>query len=128
MKNKFNIVILPLFILTIFTISCANPTALKPTAHARAENSSENEQVKPPHMGMTKAQVRERYGRPVSINSTSSGEVWFYMIDRWDFRGAIPGYGIYHNLTKKNRSATISFGPNGRVRDYSWNENSVIGL
>lgn len=71
---------------------------------------------------MTKAQVRAKYGRPVSMSVSSRGETWAYAFNNFDGTAFIPFYGGVHQAFKKRNSSVIFFDANGRVRDFNWNE------
>ncbi|MEQ1936397.1 MAG: outer membrane protein assembly factor BamE, partial [Fimbriimonadaceae bacterium] len=79
--------------------------------------------------GMTKAQVRARYGTPVNISSSSSsrGEVWTYMFNNFDGRIFIPYYGLAHHALRQRHSGVIQFNAAGRVSEFQWNESNPVG-
>ena len=76
---------------------------------------------------MTKAQVRAKYGTPVSVSSSTRGETWAYVFNNWDGRSLIPYYGAFHSAFKQRHNGVIHFDGNGRVRDYNWNETNPVG-
>lgn len=85
--------------------------------------------MRPPTKGMTKAQVRARYGKPLSVTQTGSGETWFYAFDRLGMGHAIiPLYAAIHAHTTRNRSAHIIFDDSGRVKNFVWNEAPMHGM
>ena len=74
----------------------------------------------PPTVGMTKSQVRTKYGAPDSVYSTPNGESWTY-----DFQAPrglllIPGYGASQmfNTTKNNHLLVVFRGD--RVKTYNF--------
>ena len=91
------------------------PAKSKPVAH-------EEDRTRPPRLGMTKEQVRARYGRPVNVSSSSRGESWSYVIDGFDGTAFIPFYGPVHDAVRKRHGGVIFFDANGRVKDFTWNE------
>lgn len=74
----------------------------------------------PPHVGMTKEQVRNAYGKPSDINVTDAGEEWVYNPNAAKGLDFVPYYGLAHQITKKRRGGSILFSPDGRVRDFRW--------
>ena len=92
-------------------------------APAKAKPAPQNEdRTRPPRLGMSKEQVRARYGRPVNVSSSSRGESWSYVIDGFDGTAFIPFYGPVHNAVRKRHGGVIFFDANGRVKDFTWNE------
>ena len=76
---------------------------------------------RPPHMGMSREEVRARYGRPMNVSTSSRGEAWTYMFDAFDGTAFIPFYGPVHNAVRQRRGGVIFFNANGRVKDFNWN-------
>ena len=75
----------------------------------------------PPRMGMSKEEVRARYGRPVNVSMSSRGEAWSYVFNAFDGTAFIPFYGPVHDAVRQRRGGVIFFGANGRVKDFNWN-------
>ncbi len=71
----------------------------------------------PPSIGMTRAQVRARYGGPKWTQNSPRGETWSYTFDAWKFR--IP----YYNLAAKMKTGMVTFNAAGRVTDYQWGQS-----
>lgn len=69
-----------------------------------------------PSVGMTRAQVLERYGDPRKIVQTAKGEVWHYRA-RTRGRDFVPVYGAF---TAQRKGGTIGFDAHGRVSAYDW--------
>ena len=61
----------------------------------------------------TKDQVRERFGRPTSINHFNGQEMWTYNLTQIDPLSVMVGAGTYRNLTITYRGDI--------VRDYTYN-------
>ena len=96
------------------------------TVKGRSE-AEQDDGSTPPRVGMTKEQVRARYGRPFSVSVTSRGETWAYVFNNFDGTAFIPFYGEIHEQFKKRNSSTIFFGANGRVKEFSWNQTDPSG-
>lgn len=96
---------------------------------AAQEEAAEEQEAgaTPPSIGMTKAQVRAKYGTPVNIAVTGRGEVWSYVFNNWDSRSLIPYYGAVHNALKQRHSGVVHFDASGRVRDFTWNQSNPVG-
>ena len=93
-------------------------------APAKSKPASQNEdKTRPPRLGMTKEQVRARYGRPVNVSTSSRGESWSYVINGFDGTAFIPFYGGVHDALRKRHGGVIFFDGNGRVKDFNWNES-----
>ena len=88
-----------------------------------ADRNSQAESI-PPRIGMTKSEVRSRYGDPDSVISTPNGENWSYSFNSPAVLMLIPGYGFASQFSsKKNHHLNVAFGANGRVKTYSHNES-----
>lgn len=96
-------------------------------AEQRDREVEEDDGSTPPRIGMTREQVRAKYGQPVNVSVSSRGEVWSYVFNNFDGRAFIPYYGGFHQAMKKRNSSVIFFGQNGRVRDFTWNETNPRG-
>lgn len=109
--------------------STAETTQTSPaeTAPAPEEEAAPEEGSSPPKIGMTREQVRARYGRPVNVSTNSRGEVWTYVFNNFDGRAFIPYYGAFVQATKQRYSGVIHFDSAGRVRDYNWNQSNPLG-
>ena len=93
-------------------------------APAKVKPAPQNEdRTRPPRLGMSKEQVRARYGRPVSVSTSSRGESWSYVVDAFDGTDFIPFYGSVHSAVRKRHGGVIIFDGNGRVKDFNWNES-----
>jgi hypothetical protein len=73
---------------------------------------------RPPAVGMTKAQVLARYGKPKTQTVTDEGEQWSYVLNMGEFIGKhmIP----FFFSTQQLRFGKIIFGPDGRVKKFYW--------
>ncbi|HYF34844.1 MAG TPA: outer membrane protein assembly factor BamE [Prosthecobacter sp.] len=118
----------------LFSIGCTSTqsgTEGTATASATAAEEEEAEEPEagatPPRIGMTKAQVRAKYGTPVNVSVSSRGETWAYVFNNWDGRSLIPYYGAIHSAFKQRHNGIINFDANGRVRDFTWNETNPVG-
>ena len=67
---------------------------------------------------MTKAQVLARYGEPKKHTITHEGENWIYILNFGEVvgRAMIP----FNFNPTAIRSGVIIFGPDGRVKKFSW--------
>jgi outer membrane protein assembly factor BamE (lipoprotein component of BamABCDE complex) len=105
------ILLLPLA-LTVLLAGCATDDtgtdygSSTTTAYASAEPRTH-----PVHVGMTEGDVRGLYGDPLSIVHTAKGDIWKYWFNR------STAYWSGHA-----RVALILFGPDGKVKDFVWNE------
>lgn len=92
------------------------------TTHHQKKNDDDDDDHnmnKPPHVGMTKAQVRAAYGDPLSREVTDDGEMWIYRLNLGDamVAGLNPfDFGGHSRL----RAGRITFGTNGRVKKFNW--------
>ena len=77
----------------------------------------EFDRSKPPKIGMTREQVRARYGEPKFTHTSPRGEIWNYTFDMWKMR--IP----YYNMAAKMKTGTVTFNESGRVSDYQWGQS-----
>jgi outer membrane protein assembly factor BamE (lipoprotein component of BamABCDE complex) len=78
------------------------------------EEKSESRDTKP-HLGMTRSQVRARYGDPDRVSQSGRGEVWHYWFNKG--HAFIPyNYG-YHA-----RTADFVFNADGVLTDFNYNE------
>lgn len=98
-----------------------NSPASKPATGNSKPAAQEEDRTRPPRLGMTKEQVRARYGRPVSVSTSSRGESWSYVVDAFDGTDFIPFYGSVHSAVRKRHGGVIFFDGNGRVKDFNWN-------
>ncbi len=109
------------------SLTACDPGTTAPSpkpAPAKAKAAPKNEdRTRPPRLGMTKEQVRARYGRPVNVSTSSRGESWSYVIDGFDGTAFIPFYGGVHDALRKRHGGVIIFDSNGRVKDFNWNES-----
>ncbi|HKP45357.1 MAG TPA: outer membrane protein assembly factor BamE [Pyrinomonadaceae bacterium] len=73
---------------------------------------------RPPVVGMTKAQVLARYGKPKTQTVTDDGERWTYVLNIGEFVGKhmIP----FFFSTQTLRFGVIFFGPDERVKKFNW--------
>ena len=129
MPSKVSLLI-PVFLFGLFS-GCATPTSNhgNTARDDQMEKANTDDALKPPTKGMTKAQVRARYGRPASVTTTGSGEIWFYAFDRLGMGHAmIPFYATIHAHTTRNCSAQIIFNEGGRVKNFTWNEAPMHGM
>ncbi len=80
-----------------------------------ADELREEEENRPPYVGMTKEEAFQRYGNPKSDIVTDQGErvVWFLNEGEVLGKSLIPFY-----IPPRPRFATLFFGPDGRVRDF----------
>jgi hypothetical protein len=89
------------------------------TAHA-GKPKAKDEETEPskqrPRLGMTRAQVRKRYGEPDNIHVTSRGETWFYFFNRGHY--FIPYY------FGAPRTATFYFNGAGFLTDFEYNQEN----
>lgn len=133
MKNQ----ILITAIATLFA-ACADDQGARSPVKAKAEPSraekhhesvarNREEGSQPPRIGMSKDEVLNKYGEPLSISSSSRGEMWLYTFNNFDATSLIPYYGPVHQAFKRRNSGNITFGSNGRVKDFTWNEISPKG-
>ena len=118
-----------LILASVLFAGCAeNP---QPQARAsstgRRQSPSRDDGSTPPSVGMSKEQVRARYGRPTNISSSAHGEVWMYVFNNLDGGDFIPFYGEIHRAMKKRHGGSIIFGGDGRVKDFNWNETDPGG-
>lgn len=68
-----------------------------------------------PRIGMSKAQIEATYGEPRAKSHTSRGEVWTYWFNR--------GHAfIPYNFGYRPRMGTFTFGANGRLMEFNYNE------
>ncbi len=88
-----------------------------PTEQEREEHRGDrSEWNKEPEVGMTKEQVRQRYGAPRSVEQKGNGEVWVYR-PRRSGRDFIPVYG---GFTHQYKGGVIGFDAKGHVNGYEW--------
>ncbi len=80
------------------------------------ENGERGAWNKRPSVGMTKADVLKRYGKPANVERTPKGEVWHYKAEVHG-RDFIPIYGA---VTQRRNGGSIGFDPHGRVSAYQW--------
>ena len=110
---------------TAFILTACDPGSTSPApnpAPAKSKPSPQKEDgSRPPRMGMSKEEVRARYGRPVHVSTSSRGEAWSYVFGAFDGTAFIPFYGPVHNAVRERRGGVIIFGANGRVKDFNWN-------
>lgn len=115
----------PVIALAIFISGCAadKPAAPSKPVPAKSKEAQPglNDGSRPPSVGMTKAQVLQRYGRPVHTSVSARGEVWGYAFNTIEAHDFIPVYGA---LTKRSRGGSIIFGSDGRVKDFNWGETN----
>ena len=113
-------------LIAAFLVTACDPGSTTPSpkpAPAKGKPASHKDDGStPPRVGMTKEQVRAKYGRPVSVSVSSRGECWAYAFNNFDGTEIIPFYGSVHAAFKKRNSSVIFFDANGRVRDFNWNE------
>lgn len=112
-------------ILAASLLTACNPGTTSPApkpAPAKSNPAPQKEDgSRPPRMGMTKEEVRARYGRPTNVSSSSRGEMWHYMFDAVKGEDFIPFYGAIHSHLRQRRAGLVIFGADGRVKDYQWN-------
>lgn len=88
------------------------------------DEATVDDENKPPRLGMTKSQVRARYGEPDSVYVTPNGEAWSYSFNAPGFLWQIPGYGLSRMFsTQKGHHLHVAFGSDGRVKTYNFSEN-----
>jgi|GEM_PF-4295400 len=82
----------------------------------RDDHGERGEWNRTPALGMTKGEVRKRYGEPISVDRGPRGEVWHY-VARVRGRDFIPIYGA---VTAQRKGGSIGFDSHGRVNSYEW--------
>lgn len=96
-----------------------------PSYHKR---DLDDDRERPPRMGMTKAEVLDRYGDPFIVRADDQGrEEWRYVFRNFDPMSLIPFYGPIHESLRTRRRGVIVFGPGGRVVDFHWNVFDPVG-
>ena len=95
-------------------------TAAKTAHHQKkSDDDDDHDMSKPPHVGMSKAQVRAAYGDPDARDVTDSGEEWSYRLNLGDAiaAGMNPfDFGQHSRV----RMGQITFGSDGRVKRFHW--------
>ena len=88
-------------------------------SHSAATGSHQDADNQPPYVGMSKPEAVQRYGNPKSVVLTDEGERWTYFLNEGEVYGKalIPFY-----LPPRPRFGFLTFGPNGRVKDFRWDE------
>ena len=86
-------------------------------------DSSTSYSRKPPHRGMTMAQVSAYYGQPYRRIGSGEEEQWVYRLKFAEVYGKawVPFEFDSDNVTL----GTITFGPDGKVRRYDWRRTNV---
>lgn len=93
----------------------AAPTTLADDKKPKPEKEKTEPKDEKPRLGMTKAQVKAKYGEPKNINTTARGEVWVYWFNR--------GHAfIPYNFGYKPRTGTFTFDAGGKLTDYSYSQ------
>lgn len=101
--------------------SSANRSATVRKKEKESDDRDNDDKAKrPPRLGMTKAQVRERYGDPSHVSSTPRGETWAYSFGNFEGSDFIPFYGGVHAAFRKRQHCSVVFDASGRVKDYTW--------
>ena len=99
---------------------CGLALAATPRLSAQADfdNLSTSYGKPPPRIGMTREEVRKRYGEPFQRVVRTDGERWWYRLkfDEVYGRAWVPFMTSSDNV----RLGNIEFGPNGRVRALDW--------
>ena len=112
-------------LIAAFLVTACDPGTTSPApkpAPAKGKPAPQKEDgSRPPRMGMTKEEVRARYGRPMNVSMSSRGETWSYLFNAIEGQDFIPFYGAVHNAVRKRHGGAIIFGADGRVKDYTWN-------
>ena len=118
-----------LLLVSVLFAGCAeNSQPQSPaTSSSTRQPAKKDDGSRLPSVGMTKEQVRARYGRPTNISSSAHGEVWMYVFNNLDGGDFIPFYGGIHAAMKKRHGGSIIFGGDGRVKDFNWNETDPGG-
>ncbi len=99
------------------TSTTASAATHQPAATGGERNDGQpGDWNKTPTIGMTKAEVRQRYGDPHRVTTLDGREVWEYDAKArgQDF---IP---IYGGFTRQTKGGSISFGPDDRVAGHKW--------
>lgn len=78
----------------------------------------EDESEKPPFVGMTKAQALARYGEPKQHTLTDKGEQWVYILNYGEVIGK--AFIPFNFKGTPIRTGVLTFGPNGRVKEFRW--------
>ena len=121
---RLRFILLPLSLGAISLVfhGCTNdqPSNGKDAAYAgphqkTADELREEEENRPPYVGMTKEEAFQRYGNPKSDVATDQGErvVWFLNEGEVVGKSLIPFY-----IPPRPRFAALTFGPNGRVTEF----------
>src|SRR4051812_25194181 len=115
--------ILSIIIAAAVLAGCTGPAANQQhqTAAARPPATTTKHvdpEDQPPAVGMTKAQVLARYGKPKTQTVTDEGEQWAYVLNMGEFIGKhmIP----FFFSTQQLRFGKIVFGTDGRVKKFYW--------
>ena len=119
----------PLLLTAILFAGCAanQPPERPAVSTTRHQTAERDDGSTLPTVGMTKAQVRARYGRPTNISTSTHGEMWMYVFNNFDGRDFIPFYGDIHARFKKSHGGSVMFDGGGRVKDFHWSETDPGG-
>ena len=130
MRMKLRIFAVPLILLSPWLTGCgdqpAQQTAAATNPHAKtADEIREEEENKPPYIGMTKAQAMARYGEPKQQTVTEEGEQWTYLLNfgsmmgkaliPFNFKPTVPRIGV------------LTFGADGKVKKFRWDADTDHG-
>jgi hypothetical protein len=73
---------------------------------------------RPPFVGMTKAQAIARYGEPKTHTLTEKGEQWVYLLNYGEVLGK--AFIPFNFKPPPIRTAVLTFGPDGKVKEFRW--------
>ncbi len=101
--------------------SSAQRSGVTRSQQKSADDLREEEENRPPHVGMSKPEAVQRYGQPKNVVLTDAGERWMYFLNEGEVVGKslIPFY-----IPPRPRFGFLIFGANGRVKEFRWDQVS----
>jgi hypothetical protein len=112
--------ILPALLCVIASCVFAGSPTPTPTPKKPAQPLSKKVDLseQPPFVGMTKAQALSRYGEPKKHSVTEEGENWIYILNAGEVIGK--AFIPFNFHATPVRTGVLIFGPNGKVKKYTW--------
>ena len=118
-RRRISALLLACVVACLTLPACSNDQSSAQRSAATRSHDADDESDRPPYVGMAKEEAIQRYGHPKSIVLTDMGERWTYFLNEGEVAGKslIPFY-----IPPRPRFGFLFFGPNGRVREFHWDE------